>query len=165
MKSSETKNLISIARLICEESGSKLTEKRQHVLEVLFQLNTPVSAYELTDHYNSIIGAPITAMSVYRILEFLEAAKLVHRLNSINKYIICAPTFGPWKHQPPLFLICKSCQSIKKIELANDLIKTLSEQAKSAGFPILGSQIELNSICNDCSSQKHKKNSSGGLSI
>ncbi|GAB2702480.1 transcriptional repressor [Aliiglaciecola sp. 3_MG-2023] len=161
MKSSETKNMISVARLICEESGSRLTEKRQHVLEVLFKLNTPVSAYELTDHYKKTIGASITAMSVYRILEFLETAKLVHRLNSINKYIICAPTFGPWKHQPPLFLICKSCQSIKKVELANDLIKALSEQAQTAGFSVLGSQIELNTICDKCASQKLKNNYSG----
>ncbi|MFA3791113.1 Fur family transcriptional regulator [Aliiglaciecola sp. SL4] len=161
MKFNETKNLISVARLICEETGSRLTEKRQHVLEVLFKLNTPVSAYELTEHYNAIIGSPITPMSVYRILEFLEAANLVHRLHSINKYIICAPTFGPWKHHPPLFLICKSCQCVKKIELGNDMIETLSLLTQKHGFLTTGSQIELNSTCEICVSVTKKSHSSG----
>jgi len=152
-----TNDFIEIARGVCEKAGSKLTETRQHMLEVLLDVSTPMSAYELTDHYNMLLACDIKTMSVYRVLDFLESIRLVHRLQSINKYIICNHTFGACEEHPPLFMICKSCQHIEEVEIAQDVIDALTQHAKSADFSSVGSQIELYSLCKSCQSTFHKK--------
>ena len=156
MKPVDAKGVIEVARDICEKTGNRLTETRQHMLEVLLTIGTPKSAYELTEHYNRLIESPIMAMSAYRILDFLASIRLVHRLHSINKYIICKHPIGTCEYQVPLFLICRSCQHIEEIEMAADIAKTLSEQAESTGFVTTGSQIELTSLCKNCKSNNHQ---------
>ena len=152
MKYADTEDMLKIVSGICEKQGSRLTETRQHVLEVLFKLDIPVSAYELTEQYNLHIDSPIMAMSVYRILDFLESIRLVHRLHSINKYIICHHVGGICKHHPPHFLICKSCHRTQEFEIATELVTAFYMQVENAGFLSVGSQIELNSLCENCKS-------------
>ncbi|GAC34974.1 ferric uptake regulator family protein [Paraglaciecola polaris LMG 21857] len=151
-----TNDFIEIARGVCEKAGSKLTETRQHMLEVLLDVSTPMSAYELTDHYNMLLACDIKTMSVYRVLDFLESIRLVHRLQSINKYIICNHTFGACEEHPPLFMICKSCQHIEEVEVDPEVIQALTHHANSADFSSVGSQIELYSLCIKCQSTFHK---------
>jgi Fur family transcriptional regulator, zinc uptake regulator len=160
MINANTKDMVNEARHICEITGNRLTETRQHVLEVLLTLDTPVSAYELTERYNLLIDAPIMAMSVYRILDFLESIHLVHRIHSINKYIICNHGVGACKHQPPFFLICKSCHHIKHVEIPTEFITTFLQQVEIEGFLSIGSQFELNSLCENCKASI-KQNSPG----
>ncbi|MFQ3312675.1 MAG: Fur family zinc uptake transcriptional regulator, partial [Colwellia sp.] len=85
MNTQQLSHIISKAKDICIRSGGRLTEKRKHVLERLLESNTPLSAYEITDAYNKVSEKSMPTMSVYRILEFLEAESLVHKLSSANK--------------------------------------------------------------------------------
>ncbi|WP_340677073.1 transcriptional repressor [Paraglaciecola sp.] len=126
--------MIKLARQICGKTGSRLTETRQHVLAVLFKLDTPVSAYKLTEHYKLLIDPPIMAMSVYRILDFLESIRLVHRLHTINKYIICHHAVGACRHQTPVFLICTSCHHIQEVEITTELVTAFSHHVENADF-------------------------------
>jgi Fur family zinc uptake transcriptional regulator len=162
MNTMDARDVIEVAKDICEKTGTRLTETRQHMLEVLFTVDTPKSAYELTDDYNRLVKSPIMAMSVYRILNFLASIKLVHHLHSINKYIICKDPLASSEDQVPLFLICNSCQQIEEVVIAAELINALSEHAESSGFVSTGSQIELNSLCKKCQSNIHQ-HSSGDL--
>jgi Fur family zinc uptake transcriptional regulator len=162
MRYSNTEDMIKIVSSICEKKGIRLTETRQHVLEVLFKLDIPVSAYELTEQYNLHIDSPIMAMSVYRILDFLESIRLVYHLHSINKYIICHHVGGISEQHPPHFLICKSCHHIQEFRLATELVAAFSIQVENAGFLSVGSQIELNSLCEKCKSTI-KLNCSGDI--
>ena len=66
-----TDDFIEIARDMCEKAGSRLTETRLHMLEVLLDVKTPMSAYELTDHYNTLIFAIIHLALVKNIRPFL----------------------------------------------------------------------------------------------
>jgi Fur family zinc uptake transcriptional regulator len=152
MTAETTEDYFEIAKGVCEKAGSRLTDTRQHMLEVLLEVNKPLSAYEITEQYNQLIEPKIMTMSVYRILDFLESVHLVHRLQSINKYVVCNHSLGACHHHPPLYLICKSCQHIEEVELADEVINTLTQQAKSVGFSSVGSQVELYSLCTKCKS-------------
>ncbi|MEP1445975.1 MAG: transcriptional repressor [Paraglaciecola sp.] len=162
MSTAAAKDMVKVARSICDKTGNRLTETRQHVLEVLYELNTPVSAYELTEHYNLLIDSPIKTMSVYRILDFLESIRLVHRLRSINKYIVCNHSIGACHHTTPFFLVCRSCHCIKDLEIATEFITAFSQQVDEAGFVSAGSQMELSSLCNICQ-QNLESNSPGDI--
>lgn len=58
---------------ICLLRGKQLTTKRKLILTSLPYAEKPLSAYELVDYCNHNFSQNIQAMSVYRILDFLEA--------------------------------------------------------------------------------------------
>ncbi len=95
----------------CKSNGSRLTDKRKQVLLGLVQSGKAVSAYELIDYCKSEFGETIQAMSIYRILDFLEQEQLVHKLTTANKYIACSHITCSHDHAVPQFLICSQCQS------------------------------------------------------
>ena len=66
-------------------------------------------------------------ISVYRILEFLEAESLVHRLSSANKYVACSHILGGCSQEITQFLICGKCQNTKEVAVSKCLIDELSK--------------------------------------
>ena len=101
----------------CKNHGSRLTTKRKQVLSSLIQSEKALSAYELIDIFEACFGEKIPAMSVYRILEFLENEHLVHKLNLANKYVACSHITCDHAHGVPQFLICGSCNQVKEISI------------------------------------------------
>jgi Fur family zinc uptake transcriptional regulator len=89
-------------------------------------------------------------MSVYRILEFLQEERLVHKLNLANKYIACAHITCDHDHGISQFLICDNCQTVKEITVKKSTINTLKRSVEDAGFDLLSPQMELNCLCHDC---------------
>lgn len=154
----QLKKTIRFANTKCEASGKKLTEKRQQVLEILLHARTPLSAYELTDQFNKVMDAPILAMSVYRILDFLESVDLVHRLKSENKFMACSHLNARCQHQLSMFLICSSCNKVVEINDANDKVKALFTQVELMGFTPSGSQLEISGLCCQCKPKPLKTN-------
>ena len=82
---SKVQAIIDHAEQQCKENGTRLTSKRKHVLCGLLKSDKAMSAYELVDYCKTEFDETIPAMSVYRILEFLEREHLVHRLNLAKK--------------------------------------------------------------------------------
>jgi Fur family zinc uptake transcriptional regulator len=127
MNTQKLSEIISKAKDICVRSGGRLTEKRKHVLERLLKSNTPLSAYEITDAYNKVSEKAMPTMSVYRILEFLEAENLVHKLSSANKYVACSHILGGCSQEITQFLICGKCQSAKEITVSKGIIDKIAK--------------------------------------
>lgn len=142
--------IIAKAHAMCTHSGSRLTEKRQRILELLLQSNTPLSAYEVADAYKKNADTAMPTMSVYRILDFLESEQLVHKLSSANKYIACSHISCSHSHEVPQFLICNKCQSVKEIAIAKRIIEELDQQVSGAGYQLVNSQLELQCVCENC---------------
>ena len=142
--------VIQAAKRVCKNASKELTINRQRVLEVLLQAKEPISAYELRDLYNLTVDYPIRAMSVYRILDFLESMKLVHKLNFASKYIACKSLTGECNHQTSIFLICKSCQKIEEINVSHNTFLPLNNAIESSGFSSKDSQLEVITLCDIC---------------
>ncbi|HEY7773614.1 MAG TPA: transcriptional repressor [Marinagarivorans sp.] len=142
------------AHALCAHSGGRLTDKRKRILELLLLSNSPLSAYEVADLYNKGAEATMPAMSVYRILDFLESEQLVHKLSSANKYVACSHIACDHAHAVPQFLICNQCQSVKEIAISRRIIDELGEQVQGAGYKLLNSQLELQCLCEGCASAR-----------
>ena len=151
MNKQQLNPIIDKAQDICARSGGRLTEKRKRVLELLLVSNRPLSAYEITDAYNRGVEKPMPAMSVYRMLDFLETQDLVHKLSSTNKYVACAHISCGHEHQISQFLICGKCQSAKEIAISERIIDELGKLLSKAGYALTNPQLELQCLCNDCS--------------
>jgi Fur family zinc uptake transcriptional regulator len=151
MNKRQLNHVIHNAKNVCARSGGRLTNKRRGVLELLLVSNIPLSAYEITDAYNKVAEKSMPTMSVYRILEFLEAEDLVHKLSSANKYIACSHISCEHVHEIPQFLICGECQSAKEIAISKSIIDELGKLVDKAGYALTNSQLELQCLCNNCS--------------
>ena len=135
----------------CEDSGVKLTNRRRQVLNALLQEDRALSAYELMEVCNRESNEPMPAMSVYRILSFLEEQSLAHKLSSANKYVACSHITCAHQHyRRPQFLICNDCTKVQEVEVSSEALVAIEQVAETAGFHLESRQLELSGICNDC---------------
>ena len=142
--------IIDEAEQRCKRQGARLTTKRKQVLSGLLHSDTALSAYELADYCQTRYGHAIPAMSVYRILDFLQQQQLVHKLNLANKYVACAHITCDHDHSTQQFLICGVCQRVEEISLEESTIAALQQGVREAGFELISPQIEMNCLCRDC---------------
>jgi Fur family zinc uptake transcriptional regulator len=99
------------------------------------------------------------AMSVYRILDFLEQQLLVHRLSTSNKYVSCSHIACDHKHfQATHFLLCEGCSSVEEVDATEEASEALEQMAKTVGFKLTTQQFELSGICTTC-----QNSASGGV--
>ncbi len=145
---------ISHADEYCKSRGERLTTKRKLILSELIKSDKALSAYELIDAYQEQNKSNIPAMSVYRILDFLEDVQLVHKLNLANKYVACAHICCNHEHEIPQFLICRECNHVKEISIGSTTIDEINQSVAEAGYILASPQLEMNCICNKCLSKK-----------
>jgi len=137
------------AESICKSQGQKLTKVRRRSLELIWQSHRPLGAYQLLaklaeEGFNS---APPT---VYRALDFLLSAGLIHKVESMNAYLGCAHAD---KAHKGYFLICDACHNVMELEY-QDIHNSLLAKAKQHGFEIRANTIELTGLCGSCLSQE-----------
>ncbi|MDQ2081192.1 Fur family transcriptional regulator [Xanthobacteraceae bacterium Astr-EGSB] len=138
---------LSHAEAHCAARGERLTAMRRRVLEVLAASHRPLGAYEIMERVGGEHRpAPIT---VYRALDFLRAAGLVHRIESRNAFLACTHNHG----DDPLvvFLICETCGAVDELP-AGPLASALAAAAREAGFTPRLSVIEVTGTCANCRS-------------
>ena len=151
IKQSKLDSLLRAAEVSCSENGARLTQRRRQVLSALMQSSSPLSAYEVLDLCNRSTTSAMPAMSVYRILDFLEQQLLVHRLSSSNKYVSCAHIACDHKHfQKTHFLLCEGCFSVEEVDATQEASDALEQMAKTVGFKLTTQQFELSGICTTC---------------
>ena len=150
-KSPSTSKALHHAENHCKSRGTRLTEKRRQVLTGLLDSKKAMSAYELTDYCRDELGYQLPAMSVYRILEFLEGEDLVHRLNLAKKYVACSHIACDHDHELPQFLICKGCHTVQEISIKRSLMTSLNKSVADVGFSLASQQLEFDCYCGDCS--------------
>ena len=138
------------AEAACRDAGVKLTEKRKRTLGILLDAKEPISAYELVDRYKQHYGESLTAMSAYRMLNFLVSETLAHKLHSVNKYTACEHINCDHAHALPQFLICDSCQSVEEIGIQKNTLNQLKQGIAATGFAMNEQQLELHGLCNTC---------------
>ena len=159
IKQSKLDSLLRAAEVSCAENGARLTQRRRQVLTVLMQSSSPLSAYEVLDLCNRSTTSAMPAMSVYRILDFLEQQLLVHRLSTSNKYVSCAHIACDHKHfQATHFLLCEGCSSVEEVDATEEASEALEQMAKTVGFKLTTQQFELSGICTTC-----QNSASGGV--
>lgn len=123
-----------------------LTKNQELVFDALNRAQGPLSAYALLDQLREKgFRAPL---QVYRALEKLQSAGLVHRLESLNAFVACA---HPHDHDHGLmaFAICDQCGKVT--EFSDDVIEErLAGWANKTGFHAAKTTIEIRGHCGTC---------------
>jgi Fur family zinc uptake transcriptional regulator len=142
--------VLSKAEERCVSSGTRLTEKRKKVLEIMVNSKIPLSPYEVVDQYNEVADSNMPANSAYRILDFLVSENLAHKLASAQKYIACSHITCNHTHEVPQFLICGKCQKVQEVGIKTKLMQQLKDNVESTGYSMTSQQLEIQCLCPEC---------------
>ncbi len=127
-------------------SDEKLTRNQALVLKALETAEKPLGAYDLLDVLRAEgLRSPL---QIYRALDKLMVLGMVHRLESLNAFVVCTNT-GEKQPESAAFVICSVCGKVSEIN-DPDLALQLVQLASANGFALEKSTIELRGVCAQC---------------
>ncbi len=141
----ETK-ILTQAHAVCKKRGARLTPIREQVLKLLIKRNGAVGAYDLLSELQ-VIDASAKPATIYRSLDFLNQQGFVHKIESINSFVMCHH-LSECNH-PVQLLICDECGHVDEMQ-SESLESTLRTTAKSTGFTISHQIVEAHGVCKRC---------------
>lgn len=140
---------LAAAEKLCRTRGVALTKLRRRVLELIWRRHGPVGAYDILDHLRRERRSAAPT-SVYRALEFLLDAGLVHRIATLNAYIGCGdPLAIDGTVHGGQFLICEECGAVAELEDAA-IAGRIGASAGRLGFQVRRRTIEVTGLCPAC---------------
>jgi Fur family zinc uptake transcriptional regulator len=129
-----------------QHEGSNLTRNQSLVYETLVEATAPLSAYTILDALRDRgFRAPL---QVYRALDKLVEFGMVHRLESLNAFVVCRAADCE-THETTAFVICETCGRVTEIT-DNSLEKKLKKISKEIDFKLEKTIIELRGFCAAC---------------
>lgn len=145
MKKQSAPDLLKQAEEFCKESGIRFTEPRRHVLQIIAASKTPLGAYDILERLGAYIENP-KPPTAYRAIEFLSDHGFIHRIESLNAYVLCGTDH---RHQGSQFLICDSCGKVVEAHVC-EMPPSLQAQASREAFTVRRWNAELHGLCRAC---------------
>jgi len=139
-------SLLEQAQQVCKNKGARFTKIREQVFLLLAKQKGAIGAYDLLAELKVIDPAAKPA-TIYRSLDFLSKQGFVHKIESINAFIMCHH-FGDCNH-PVQLLICDSCGKVEEIQ-SNNFDLALRSMADANGFSISHQIVEAHGCCRSC---------------
>lgn len=139
------RDALAVAEKTCISRGLRLTRLRRRVLELVWDRHESIKAYDILEHLRQEHrrAAPPT---VYRALDFLLQAGLIHRVETLNAYIGCGNPDRPHIGQ---FLLCRRCGTVAELD-APEITAILTREAKNLGFQVDRQTVEIRGLCPPC---------------
>ena len=129
-------------------SGQRATPNRNALVLILLRAGRPVTIPEILD-----TDSELAQSSVYRNLQLLEQAGVVHRIVTnaeFARYELAEDLTGDHHHH----LICSSCGSVEDVPatagLERSLHNAIDQIAQTTGFQTATHRIDLVGLCRDC---------------
>jgi Fur family zinc uptake transcriptional regulator len=131
-------------------SGYAPTRLRRLVLKLLVEAKGPVKAYEMVETAQAQ-GQRLTPATCYRVLEHLRSAGLVHKVNSLNSFVVCTDRGLEADHHP-LILVCPDCRKATEIS-DSGLSEALFGRLSALGHEVASGSVEIHGLCNRCAAK------------
>lgn len=144
--SSDIADYLSAAASFCAGRGENFTELRRSALRVLLEAESPLRAYEMIPRLETALSRKISAMTVYRSLEFLMAQNLIAQLKSHNAFV---PRARPGNLNFCVLYVCERCGSSIEIEKP-DLRPAITADLAALDFKAGGDALEMRGLCFRC---------------
>jgi Fur family zinc uptake transcriptional regulator len=132
------------ARKAFEDRGLKLTPLRTAVLKEIAGSHRAIGAYEVLEKL-AAHGDRLAPISVYRAIEALVAAGLVHRFESRNAFFACHAAHGA-RH---MVLACETCGRVAEVD-GDKVFAAVDKSAATAAFTAKVAMVEVWGVCANC---------------
>ena len=144
MDLTNTENLLNY----CLKKKKSLTPSRTLVIKTLSKYKKPISAYELRDEINSNGDVNINISQIYRVLEFWIDLGLIHKVSSINKFLLCITPKEKHTHMLNFCTVCEKVFETCNKQMGLNLKKSTAKL--DLAFNTTRS-VEIPVICPQCS--------------
>jgi Fur family transcriptional regulator, ferric uptake regulator len=134
------KSSVEQASARLRKTGERITEPRVRVLAALMQARNPVSHHELEAEL-----APIDKVTLYRVLEWLVARQIAHRVSGgdrIWRFGVADP-----RHEQHAHFECSHCSKV--VCLADVPSRSLAVSVPR-GYRLEGLELTAKGLCIDC---------------
>jgi len=140
---------------VFEQRKLRFTKLRQQVYEEIAAVHTAIGAYDILDRLAEK-GTRLAPISVYRAIDALMDAGVIHRLESKNAFFACRrPDHGFEKGKRPLILSCESCGSVAEVD-SGIIFETIGQMAAAANFTPRVKFVEVTGVCPRCAGDGDK---------
>lgn len=133
-------------RHVFAEKRMRLTDLRQQVFEEIAASHRAVGAYEILERI-AAKGTRLAPISVYRSIDALIEAGVIHRLESKNAFFACHARHLQGHGQ--IVLTCEQCTTVAEIG-ADPVIADIGLAAQSVGFTVHRAIVEVAGLCAHC---------------
>ncbi len=130
-----------------EARGLRLTPLRRSVLEEVAGSHAALGAYDVLDRLARKGGRRLAPISVYRALDSLVEAGLVHRLESRNAFFACHAAHAVNRRQ--VILACERCGTVAEVA-ATTVFDGIAAAAAGVGFAPARALVEVIGDCGRC---------------
>lgn len=135
-----------------EANGLKLTDLRRRVLGEILSSHQAIGAYDILERL-ARSGPRLAPISVYRAIDALLEARVIHRLESRNAYFACLADHPGGGDRDMLILVCDSCGRVAEVSSAA-MLDAIGAAAKEAAFAPRRIVTEVTGQCRDCSAAR-----------
>lgn len=140
----DTDAFLAEAEALVMRQGQRMTKIRRKVLRLLLESEGPAKAYDLLGNLDGEGAAK--PPTIYRALDFLQEAGLVHKIESLNAYVACGHTSHS---HSAVFLICDQCHTAEELH-AVATSNALKAETRAAGFQMTRAVVEVRGTCRNC---------------
>ena len=137
-------DMLQKAEIAFKNNGLKFTPLRRQVLQEVASSHTAIGAYDVLDRLAKKDGRRLAPISVYRVLDSLVAAGIVHRLESRNAFFACQISHASDRRQ--IVLACESCRAVAEVA-GETVFIGIGEAANLARFSPARVLVEVIGVC------------------
>lgn len=138
---------LSRAEQAFADRGMKLTALRRLVFEEIAGSHDAVGAYDVLDRLQRKTGERMAPISVYRALDALLEAGVVHRLESRNAFFACHAAHEA--RARPVALVCDTCGAVAERD-GREVFAAIEGLARGDGFEPRFVVVEVTGCCGAC---------------
>jgi len=139
------------AREAFDAKNLRFTDLREQVFTEIASTRGSIGAYDILEQL-ARKGTRLAPISIYRSIEALMDAGVIHRLESKNAYFACRRHEHGGKGRP-IFLACENCGTVTEVA-AQPIFDAIKSLAETAGFEPKVKFVEVSGLCSECKSNK-----------
>jgi Fur family zinc uptake transcriptional regulator len=129
-----------------DSKGLRLTELRRRVFEEIAGSHHAIGAYDILERLGNK-GTRLAPISVYRAIDALLSAGVIHRLESKNAFFACHAAHAADHDQ--LILACDRCGRVAEVP-GKPVFEAIASAARDALFQPAQTVAEVAGVCADC---------------
>ncbi|MEM1233396.1 MAG: Fur family transcriptional regulator [Pseudomonadota bacterium] len=127
--------------------GKKGDALRADVIGALKSSDGPMSAYDILAELRAT-NPKLAPTTIYRALASLSDTGQIHRLESLNAYLLCGCEEHGHGHDA-ILSICDDCGTVEET-VAPELLASMSKVLGKSGFEATRHVVEIHGTCADC---------------
>ena len=135
------------------EKNLRFTKLRQMVYEEIASTFTSIGAYDILAKLADK-GTRVAPISVYRAIDALLEAGVIHRLESKNAFFACR-RLDHRTGRRPLFLSCEACGAVGEVD-GQHIFDLIGVAAHSVNFAPRVKFVEVQGLCPRCAGEQKK---------